>query len=148
MRALLQRVSAASVATDGETIGEIGLGLLVLLCAVKGDGEAETEYLARKIAALRLFADDAGKTNLSIRDVGGAALVVSQFTLAADWKKGNRPGFSNAAPPEKAEALYRHFCAHLKAEDVPVETGRFAASMQISLINDGPFTIWMDTMEG
>lgn len=147
MRALVQRVTSASVSVDGETVGEIGKGLVVLVCAMQGDGVAEADYLAAKIAKLRIFADADGKTNLSIADVSGAVLVVSQFTLAADWRKGNRPGFSRAAPPGEAEALYDHFCAQLGDAGLPVQTGRFAAMMQVSLVNDGPFTIWMDTAD-
>lgn len=147
MRALIQRVNSASVTVAGKTVGEIGPGLLVFVCAMKGDGEAEAAFLACKIAKLRVFADDDGKTNLSIGDVCGGALVVSQFTLAAQWRKGNRPGFSTAADPTEAEALYGRFCDLLAAEGVPVECGEFAANMQVSLVNDGPFTIWMDTAE-
>ena len=145
MRALLQRVSGASVAVGGETIAEIGPGLLVLVCAMRGDGEAEAEALAAKAAKLRIFEDEAGKMNRSVVDTGGQALVVSQFTLGADLSRGNRPGFSPAAPPEEAEALYRHYCDALRAHGVPVETGRFAAEMAVRLTNDGPVTIWMDT---
>ncbi|MEN3974165.1 D-aminoacyl-tRNA deacylase [Emcibacter sp. SYSU 3D8] len=152
MLALLQRVTEAAVSVANpegkwETVGAIGPGLLVLLCAEHGDTGDDARYFAGKIARMRLFPDDAGKTNLSVRDVNGAALVVSQFTLAADWRKGNRPGFSRAAAPDEARALYEAFCALLAAEGVPVETGRFAASMQVSLVNDGPFTIWMDSRE-
>ena len=147
MRALLQRVSEASVAVDGAVIGEVGSGLLVLVCAIEGDGEAEAERLAAKIAKLRIFRDDAGKMNRSIRDVGGSALVVSQFTLAADTSRGNRPGFSGAAAPEEGKALYDKFCALLRAEEVPVETGEFGAEMAVCLTNDGPVTIWLDTAE-
>ena len=110
-----------------------------------GDGEAEAAFLARKIARLRVFADGEGKTNLSLADVGGAVLAVSQFTLAAEWRRGNRPGFSRAAEPEKGEALYEGFCDLLAAEGVPVERGRFGAKMSVSLTNDGPFTMWMDS---
>lgn len=147
MRALLQRVSEAAVRVGEETTGRIGPGLLVLVCAMDGDGEADARYLAGKIARMRLFADAEGKTNLSVRDVQGEALVVSQFTLAAEWRKGNRPGFSRAAAPDEARDLYESFCRLLAEEDVPVATGRFAASMQVSLVNDGPFTIWMDTAD-
>lgn len=147
MKALLQRVSEASVSVGDRTVGRIGQGLLVLLCAEPDDGEQQTEFLARKIAAIRIFEDDAGKMNRSVRDVGGSALVVSQFTLAADWRRGNRPGFSRAAPPDLAKTLYRHFCARLAAEGMPVETGEFAAEMAVRLVNDGPVTIWMDTRE-
>jgi D-tyrosyl-tRNA(Tyr) deacylase len=147
MRALLQRVTEAAVAVDGETIGRIGHGLLVLLCAEHGDTEDDARYFAGKIARMRLFPDEDGKTNLSLLDVKGAALVVSQFTLAAEWRKGNRPGFSRAAAPEAAKALYERFCALLEGEGAPVQTGRFAASMNVSLVNDGPFTIWMESKE-
>lgn len=145
MKAVLQRVSSASVAVERKVTGEITHGLMILLCAVHGDGEAEADFLARKIAKLRIFSDENGKTNKSIIDVGGAALVVSQFTLAANWKKGNRPSFLGSAPPDEANQLYEYFCDKLKGEGVPVETGQFAAMMQVSLVNDGPFTIWMDT---
>ena len=147
MRALLQRVGEARVEVDGRVIGEIGGGLLILICAVEGDGEAEAELLARKIAKLRIFRDAEGKMNRSIRDVGGSALVVSQFTLAADTSRGNRPGFSGAAAPEQGKALYDKFCALLRAEEVPVETGEFGAEMAVRLTNDGPVTIWLDTAE-
>ena len=147
MRALLQRVTEAAVSVDDDVIGRIGPGLLILLCAEHGDTEEDARYIAGKIAKMRIFADDAGKTNLSVLDVKGAALVVSQFTLAADWRKGNRPGFSRAAAPDVAKALYEQFCALLAGEGVPVQTGRFAASMQVSLVNDGPFTIWMDSRD-
>jgi D-tyrosyl-tRNA(Tyr) deacylase len=147
MRALLQRVTEAAVTVEGETVGAIGPGLLVLLCAEHGDTEDDARYIAGKIARMRLFADEADKTNLSVLDVRGSALVVSQFTLAAEWRKGNRPGFSRAAAPEAARALYDRFCGLLAAEGVPVETGRFAAAMQVSLVNDGPFTIWMDSKD-
>ncbi|MBI1179433.1 MAG: D-tyrosyl-tRNA(Tyr) deacylase [Alphaproteobacteria bacterium] len=145
MRALLQRVTEAAVTVDGEAVAAIGPGLLVLVCAEDGDTEDDAGYLAGKIARMRLFADEAGKTNLSVLDVQGEALVVSQFTLAAEWRKGNRPGFSRAAPPEQARALYEGFCAMLAGEGVPVRTGRFAASMRVALVNDGPFTIWMES---
>jgi D-tyrosyl-tRNA(Tyr) deacylase len=148
MKALLQRVSEASVAVEGHVIGDIGAGLLVLLCVEEGDGEAEADFLARKIANLRIFEDEAGKMNRSVLDDGGSALVVSQFTLAADLSRGNRPGFSGAAPPELAQALYGHFCTRLKEHGVPVHTGEFAAHMAVRLTNDGPVTIWMDTRAG
>ncbi|MDX1425081.1 MAG: D-aminoacyl-tRNA deacylase [Kiloniellales bacterium] len=145
MKALLQRVSEARVEIDGEVVGAIGRGLVVLFCAERGDREADADALARKIAKLRIFADDAGKMNLSVLDVAGGALAVSQFTLAADLSRGNRPGFSGAAPPDEGDALYRQFCARLAAEGVAVETGRFGADMQIHLVNDGPVTIWIDS---
>ena len=145
MKALLQRVSEASVAVEGRVVGEIGRGLLVLFCAEAGDGEADADRLAGKVAKLRIFADEAGKMNRSVLDVGGAALVVSQFTLAADLSRGNRPGFSGAAPPELARALYDRFREGLAAAGVAVETGEFQAEMAVRLVNDGPVTTWMDT---
>ncbi len=144
MRALIQRVSEARVTVAGRETGKIGAGLLILVCAMQGDSESQAARLAGKIAKLRIFKDDQGKMNLSVRDVGGAALVVSQFTLAADLR-GNRPGFSTAAPPEIGERLYLHFSACLAAEGVPVANGRFGADMAVSLTNDGPVTIWIDT---
>jgi D-tyrosyl-tRNA(Tyr) deacylase len=145
MRALLQRVTSAKVETGGEIVGEIGTGLLILVCAMPSDGDAVAQGLEAKIAKLRIFRDEDGRMNRSLRDIGGAALVVSQFTLAADTSRGNRPGFSGAAPPAEAEALYESFCGSLSADGVPVETGRFGAEMSVSLINDGPVTIWLDT---
>ncbi|PIE08697.1 MAG: D-tyrosyl-tRNA(Tyr) deacylase [Rhodobacterales bacterium] len=144
MRALIQRVSEAAVRVEGEVTGEIGPGLLVLVCAMQGDSEAQAEALAAKIAKLRIFKDDAGRMNLSVRDIGGAALVVSQFTLAADTSRGNRPGFSTAAPPAEGERLYEYFAQRLQGEGLPVATGRFGADMKVSLLNDGPVTIWME----
>ena len=144
MRAVLQRVTRAEVRVDGDLIGATGPGLLILVCAMAGDTEAEAARLASKIAKLRIFKDDQGKMNLSVRDIGGSALVVSQFTLAADLR-GNRPGFSTAAAPDLGERLYLHFSACLIAEGVPVANGRFGADMGVSLENDGPVTIWMDT---
>lgn len=144
MRALVQRVSAASVTVGSAVVGEIGLGLLVLVCAMQGDGPAEAARLASKIARLRIFKDDAARMNLSVRDVGGAALVVSQFTLAADLR-GNRPGFSPAAPPDQAERLYLLFADLLAAEGLAVAKGQFGADMDVSLTNQGPVTIWLDT---
>ena len=144
MRVLLQRVSEASVAIDGEILSSIGPGLVVLICTEKGDDEDDADFFARKIANIRLFADADGKTNLSILDVGGEALVISQFTLAADWRKGNRPGFSAAADPETAERLYEYLSKQLAAEGVQLKTGRFRSHIAVSLVNDGPMTIWMD----
>lgn len=144
MRAVLQRVTEAQVRVAGALIGETGRGLLILVCAMGGDSETQAERLAAKIAKLRIFQDDQGKMNLSVRDIGGSVLVVSQFTLAADLR-GNRPGFSTAAPPAEGERLYLHFTRALEIEGVPVATGRFGADMAVSLINDGPVTIWMDT---
>jgi D-tyrosyl-tRNA(Tyr) deacylase len=144
MKAVLQRVSRASIDLEGEEIAAIGPGLVVLVCAEKGDGEMQADFFARKIASMRLFADADGKTNLSIKDVEGEALVISQFTLAAEWRKGNRPSFSAAADPATAERLYEYFCGMLAAEGVPVTKGRFRSHMKVSLVNDGPVTIWMD----
>ena len=142
MIALVQRVARASVTVGGETVGAIGPGLLVLLGVVHGDTQTEGDWLAAKCAALRVFPDDAGKMNRSLRDTGGEALVVSQFTLAGDVRKGTRPSFVGAAPPDLAEPLYRAFAARLSAElgrEVP--TGVFGASMQVELVNDGPVTL-------
>lgn len=145
MRALIQRVTEASVTVDGEAIGRIGPGLLILICAMQGDTEAEADRLAAKIAKLRIFRDEAGKMNRSLRDSGGAALVVSQFTLAADTSRGNRPGFSAAAPPAQGERLYEYFANRMRnAENINTETGRFGAEMAVSLVNDGPVTLWLD----
>ncbi|NAZ36537.1 D-aminoacyl-tRNA deacylase [Rubellimicrobium sp. CFH 75288] len=141
MRALVQRVSEAAVRVDGQTVGAIGPGLLVLVCAMAGDDDDRPALLAAKVARLRIFRDAAGKMNRSLLDTGGAALVVSQFTLAADTSRGNRPGFSAAAPPDRGEALYESFADALAALGVPVERGRFGADMQVSLVNDGPVTI-------
>lgn len=143
MRALCQRVSRAKVSVDGETVGEIGQGLLILVCAMAGDSDENAAALAAKIAKMRIFKDDAGKMNLSLRDVAGAALVVSQFTLAADLR-GNRPGFSTAAPPDQGRILYDRFAEMMAAQGVPVAKGIFGADMQVELVNDGPVTIWMD----
>ena len=144
MRAVLQRVSRASVTVEGRITGEIGPGLMILICAMEGDTDAKADQLAAKIAKMRIFKDEAGKMNLSIRDIGGQALVVGQFTLAADLR-GNRPGFSTAAKPDEGKRLYEYFSARLRAEGVPVENGIFGADMDVSLNNDGPVTIWMDT---
>ena len=145
MRALLQRVTDASVTVEGDVVGQIGPGLLILVCAMPEDTAETAEKLAVKISKLRLFKDDGGKMNLSLAQTGGAALVVSQFTLAADTSRGNRPGFSGAAKPEMAEALYEVFAQHLGTLGVPVEMGRFGADMSVALTNDGPVTIWLDS---
>jgi len=144
MRALIQRVSQACVKVDGAVIGQIGPGLLILVCAMQGDSEAQADKLAAKIAKLRIFKDEDGKMNRSLLDSGGAALVVSQFTLAADTARGNRPGFSAAAAPIEGERLYAYFAGRMAAQGVHVETGRFGADMAVELVNDGPVTIWMD----
>ena len=145
MRALIQRVAQARVEIAGETVGEVGNGMLVLVCAMQGDGDEQAQFLARKVANLRIFESEPGKMNLSILKSGGEALVVSQFTLAADTSRGNRPGFSYAAPPDEGERLYELFAASLAEHGVPVETGRFGQEMQVHLVNDGPVTIWLDT---
>jgi D-tyrosyl-tRNA(Tyr) deacylase len=146
LRAVVQRVSEASVTVEGRITGAIGRGFLVLVCAMAGDTEKEAERLARKIAALRIFKDDAGKMNLSLAAVEGAILAVSQFTLAAQgMESGNRPGFSAAAPPDQGQRLYEHFCASLRAQGLAVETGIFGADMKVALVNDGPVTILFDT---
>lgn len=144
MRAVVQRVSEASVRVDGKVIGETGPGLMILVCAMGGDTEAEAEKLAAKIAKLRIFNDEAGKMNRSLLDTGGGALVVSQFTLPGDTSRGNRPGFSSAAPPAEGERLYEHFAKALAALGPHVETGQFGADMKVSLTNDGPVTLWVE----
>jgi D-tyrosyl-tRNA(Tyr) deacylase len=144
VRALIQRVSEAAVRVDGEVLGAVGAGLVVLVCAVAGDDDTRPAALAAKVARLRVFRDVAGKMNLSLKETGGAALVVSQFTLAADTSRGNRPGFSGAADPATGERLYLAFAEALRAEGVPVATGRFGADMKVSLVNDGPVTIMLD----
>ncbi|SLN75829.1 D-tyrosyl-tRNA(Tyr) deacylase [Roseovarius gaetbuli] len=145
MRALLQRVSEASVRVDGTIIGQCGPGLLILVCAMQGDSEADADRLAAKIAKLRIFTDEAGKMNRSILDTGGSALVISQFTLAADTSRGNRPGFSAAATPEVGHHLYEYFTAQIAANGIATQTGQFGADMKVSLINNGPVTIWMES---
>jgi D-aminoacyl-tRNA deacylase len=142
MRAVCQRVTEARVRVDGAVVGEIGDGLCVLLGIARGDGDVER--LAGKVARLRIFPDDDGKFDRSVLDVGGAALVVSQFTLIADTSKGNRPSFADAARPEEAEPLYEEFCAALELLGVPVARGIFGASMAVELVNDGPVTIVLD----
>jgi D-tyrosyl-tRNA(Tyr) deacylase len=146
LRALLQRVSRASVSVEGAVVGAVGPGLLILICAMQGDTEAQADRLASKISKLRIFQDAAGKMNLSVKEAGNAALIVSQFTLAADLR-GNRPGFSYAAPPEEAKRLYEYFSERVAAEGIAVSNGIFGADMDVSLNNDGPVTIWMDTAE-
>jgi D-aminoacyl-tRNA deacylase len=144
MRAVCQRVSEARVSVDGAVVGEIGAGLVVLLGIARSDAVVEAERLAGKVSRLRVFEDELGKFDRSLVDVGGAALAVSQFTLIADTRKGNRPSFTEAAPPEQAEPLYDRFCAALAAEGVPVERGVFGARMAVELVNDGPVTIVLD----
>jgi D-tyrosyl-tRNA(Tyr) deacylase len=144
MRAVCQRVSRARVTVDDATVGEIGRGLVVLLGVARDDTAAESDRLAAKVARLRVFEDEQGKFAHSLLDVGGAALVVSQFTLIADTRKGNRPSFVEAAPPETAESLYERFAEQLAAAGVPVERGRFGSRMEVELVNDGPVTIVVD----
>jgi D-tyrosyl-tRNA(Tyr) deacylase len=145
MRALLQRVTEAAVTVNDEPVGQIGPGLLILLCAMPGDTDDTAKALAAKIAKLRLFKDENGKMNLSLPQTGGAALLVSQFTLAADTSRGTRPGFSKAAKPDIAHTLYLQCASALRDLNIPVETGQFGADMHVSLTNDGPVTIWLDT---
>jgi len=145
MRALVQRVTHASVSVAGETVSAIGPGFLVLLGVGQGDGEAEAAYLARKTAQLRVFPDEDGKLNRSLLDTGGAALVVSQFTLYAETRRGNRPGFDQAADPATADRLYQRYVQLLQEQGVPVGTGVFQASMLVELANDGPVTILLDS---
>ncbi len=145
MKVLVQRVREARVEVAGEVVGEIGPGLLVFLCAEPGDDDATVARVASKIARLRIFEDGAGKTNLSVLDTGGEVLVVSQFTLAADIRRGNRPDFSGAAPPDLGERLYLAFCEELRNLGLRAATGRFGARMRVHLVNDGPVTIWVDS---
>ncbi len=145
MRAVVQRVRRAAVRVDGETVGAIERGFLILLGVTHADGRAEADWLARKIAGLRVFEDGEGKMNLALADVCGAALVVSQFTLYGDARRGRRPSFSDAARPEHAEPLVEYFAEQLRAAGLHVECGRFGASMEVELVNDGPVTLWLDT---
>ncbi|MBF0296102.1 MAG: D-tyrosyl-tRNA(Tyr) deacylase [Magnetococcales bacterium] len=144
MKAVLQRVTEAAVTVDGETVGSIGSGLLVLLAVERGDDERELALMIRKIVGLRLFADERGRMNLSIGQVGGAVLAISQFTLAADLVKGMRPSFDRAEAPERASRMYDTFCQRLAQEGIPVARGRFAADMRVHLVNDGPVTFVLD----
>jgi len=149
VRALLQRVSRASVSVDDRTVGATGPGLLILLGVGNADTPATVDALARKVVELRIFADDAGRTNRYLLDIGGDALVVSQFTLYADTRRGRRPGFTDAAGPDLAETLYERFADALREAGVErVETGVFGAEMSVELVNDGPFTVWLDTEAG
>ncbi len=147
MRALLQRVTSGAVRVEGETIGAIGAGLVILIGVGDGDGDGEAEFLAKKIAGLRIFGDAEGRFNLSLLDNGGAALVVSQFTLYADARKGRRPSFVHAAPPEQAEALVARFVEALRETGVVVATGQFRSHMAVEIHNDGPVTLWLDTAD-
>jgi D-tyrosyl-tRNA(Tyr) deacylase len=147
MRAVIQRVSRAAVHVDGRIVGAIERGFLLLLGVTHSDGSAEADWMARKIAGLRIFEDDAGKMNLGLTDVDGAVLVVSQFTLYGDARKGRRPSFTNAARPEQAEPLIDYFVERLRAEGIPAQTGQFQAMMEVELVNDGPVTLILDTAE-
>lgn len=147
MRACIQRVSEARVTVDGEVTGQIGRGLCVLLGVGAGDGESEMNWLAEKIVGLRIFEDDAGKMNRSLAEVGGAMLVVSQFTLYGDCRKGRRPSFTTAAAPELAERLYEEFVARVRSRGIEVATGKFREHMLVSFVNDGPVTLWIDTAD-
>ena len=148
MRCVVQRVSRASVTVEGKTTGEVEKGYMVLVGVEQGDGEADMRYCAEKVAGLRVFEDGEGKMNLSVKDVGGAVLAVSQFTLLGDARHGRRPSFSYAARPEEANALYEDFCQALRAAGIRVETGVFQTHMEVSLVNDGPVTILLDSRKG
>jgi len=145
MIAVLQRASEGKVTVEDRITGEIDSGLVILLGVAQGDTESDADFLADRIAGFRIFNDDQGKMNRSIRDVNGSALVISQFTLTGDWRKGRRPSFTSAAPPEEGERLYEYFCDQLRKLEVPVKTGEFGAMMKVSLINDGPVTFVMDS---
>lgn len=145
MRAVVQRVSQAQVTVDGESVGQIGRGFLVLLGVAVNDQPADAVAIASKIVGLRVFEDEAGKMNLSLAEVGGSVLAVSQFTLLADCRQGRRPSFTAAAPPEWANRLYQEFIAEVRGLGIPVETGRFQAEMQVALVNDGPVTLLIDS---
>lgn len=147
MKALVQRVTEGSVSVDGEVIGSIGRGLVILFGVTHGDTERDAVYLAEKCANLRIFCDENDKMNLSLLDIGGGALVISQFTLYGDCRKGNRPSFTGAARPETAIPLYEAFIARCRESGLPVETGEFGADMKVDLLNDGPVTLWMDTKD-
>lgn len=145
MKAVIQRVTSADVTVDGKVTGKIGSGFMILFGAGQGDTEAEADYLARKIARMRIFSDENGKMNRSLVDIGGGALVISQFTLYADCRHGNRPGFTDAEAPGRAEKLYEYFCGKLEEEaGIRVEKGIFGADMKVSLVNDGPVTIILE----
>jgi len=144
MRVVVQRVNSASVRVDGDVVGSVKRGALVLLGVLEGDSEREANQLAEKVAGFRYFSDEEGRMNLSIGEVGGSLLVVSQFTLAADGRKGRRPSFDKAAPPLEAESLYEHFVSALRSQGVVVETGNFGAMMEVELVNDGPVTFVLD----
>ena len=144
MRCLVQRVTSASVVVDGETVGKTDGGLMILACAMAGDTAMNVEVMARKLVNMRIFRDDAGKTNKSVLDVGGSVLMVSQFTLSADTSSGNRPGFSAAAAPDLGRELFDLLVETVRSHGVHVETGEFGAEMQVQMVNDGPMTIWIE----
>jgi D-tyrosyl-tRNA(Tyr) deacylase len=148
MRAVVQRVTSASVTVDGEIVGRIGRGFLVLLGVAQDDGQTDVVYTAQKLIGLRVFEDDDGKMNRALQEVGGAMLIVSQFTLYGDCRKGRRPSFIEAAPPDKADSLYRQVVAEVRGQGIAVETGRFQAQMQVELVNDGPVTLLIDSRKG
>ena len=145
MRAVVQRVSRASVTVGDRVTGSIGSGLLILLGVGRGDAEPDADYLAEKVAGLRIFEDESGRMNLSVTDIGGAALVVSQFTLYGDVRRGRRPSFDAAAPPAEADRLYQYFCKQLETKGLRIETGVFQAMMDVELLNQGPVTILLDS---
>ncbi len=145
MKAVLQRASSASVTVEGETVGRIGAGLVVLLGVERGDGPGDLDWMVRKVAELRMFTDDEGKMNLSVEDINGEVLVVSQFTLCADCRKGRRPGFGNACEPDRAERMYEDFVARLRRRGLTVATGTFAAMMDVALVNNGPVTFILES---
>lgn len=148
MKAVLQRVLKADVVVAGQQVGAIAHGLLILIGVEQGDDESDSRFLARKSAELRIFSDENGKMNRSVKDVGGSVLVVSQFTLIADWRKGRRPSFIRAADPKEGQRLYEHFAQQLKELELPVETGVFGADMQVLLVNDGPVTLILEHQHG
>jgi len=148
MRAVVQRVSRAGVTVDGEVVGQIGRGFLVLLGVAEDDSQKDVIFLAQKIAGLRILEDDEGKMNRCLTDVGGGMLVVSQFTLLGDCRKGRRPSFVHAAAPDKADALYQSFVAEVRGQGIPVATGRFQQHMDVELVNDGPVTLLIDSRKG
>lgn len=145
MKAVIQRVLSASVEVEGKTVGSTGKGILVLLGVEKGDGEKDADWMAEKITGLRIFEDGEGKMNLSVQDMGGGILAVSQFTLAGNCSKGRRPSFDTAAPPEEANGLYEYFLGRMRQTGIPVETGIFQADMRVSLVNDGPVTFILES---
>lgn len=144
MKAVIQRVTSASVVVDGETVGAVGQGIMILLGVEKGDDDSKADWLAEKICGLRIFTDEAGKMNLSVQDVGGSLLIVSQFTLAGNCAKGKRPSFDTAAPPDVGKRLYEYFVQVVRRTGLLVETGIFQADMQVSLVNDGPVTFILE----